>query len=87
VSSYPQTDSRLIPASKRLHDAVVDHRLTHPDHPALNEHVASAVTKHSRRGLRLDRADRPIDGIVALCMALDRAEQPAAEPVRLIGWL
>jgi len=24
---------------------------------------------------------------VALAMALDRAEQPAAEPVRLLGWL
>jgi phage terminase large subunit-like protein len=87
VSSYPQTDSRMIPASKRLHDAVVEGRLRHPDHPLLNEHIASAVAKHSRRGWRIDRADRPIDGAVALAMALDRCEQPAVEPARLLGFV
>jgi hypothetical protein len=53
----------------------------------VNEHVASVVARHGRRGWRLDRADKPIDGVVALAMALDRAEQPAAEPIRLLGWL
>ena len=66
---------------------MIEQRLVHPDHPALNEHVAAAVAKNSRRGWRLDRADKPIDGVLALCMALDRAEQPAAEAPRLLGWV
>src|SRR5262249_40370246 len=96
VVSYPQTDSRLIPASKRLYDCILDRRLMHPDDERLNAHVHAAIARHSRRGWRIDRrgsANSPsenIDGLVALCMALDRAEQPAvpeAEPVRVLGWL
>jgi phage terminase large subunit-like protein len=95
VVSYPQTDSRLIPASKRLHDAVVDRRLVHPDDERLNAHVHNAVARHSRRGWRIDRrgsANTPtdnIDGLMALAMAVDRAEQPqeVVEPVRMLGWL
>ncbi len=78
----------MIPASKRLLDAVLDSRIVHPDDPGLNAHVHAAVARHSRRGWRLDRAERsePIDGVVALCMAIDRSQyQP--EPVRLLGWI
>jgi hypothetical protein len=56
--------------------------------PELRQHAANAIARHSRRGWRLDRASRgdTIDGIVALCMALDALEdQPA--PVQLLGWL
>ncbi len=78
----------MIPASKRLLDAVLEHRLVHGDDPDLNRHVHAAIARHSRRGWRLDRAERsePIDGVVALCMAVDRA-QHRAEPVRLLGWI
>ena len=86
--SFPQSDPRMIPASQRLYNAVVEGRLVHPDHPQLNAHAANAIARHSRRGWRLDRPDRSsnIDGLVALCMALERAEQ-RPEPVRLLGWL
>jgi phage terminase large subunit-like protein len=96
VVSWPQTDARMIPASKRLYDAIIERRLTHPGDDRLDAHVHAAIARHSRRGWRIDRrgsANTPaenIDGLVALCMALDRAEQPAvpeAEPVRLLGWL
>jgi phage terminase large subunit-like protein len=86
VSSYPQTDSRMIPASKRLHDAIVEGRLRHPNHPLLNEHVAAAAARHGRRGWRLDRADQPIDGVIALAMAVDRAEH-REQPAKLLGWI
>jgi hypothetical protein len=49
----------MIPASERLYDAVAHQRLTHPDDPELNEHVHAAIAKHSRRGWRLDKPDRP----------------------------
>jgi phage terminase large subunit-like protein len=83
----------MIPASERLYDAVVHKRLVHkrlvhPDDHELNAHVHAAVARHSRRGWRLDKADRSskIDAVVALAMAVDRhAYQP--EPVQVVGWL
>jgi phage terminase large subunit-like protein len=78
----------MIPASQRLHDAITERRLTHPDDPKLNAHVAAAIARHGRRGWRLDKANRSdkIDGCIAMAMALDRIEnQP--EPAKLIGWL
>ena len=88
VVSYPQTDSRMIPASQRLYDAVVEGRLVHPADPALDAHVSNAIARHSRRGWRIDRGerDRNVDAVIALAMCLDRsAFRP--EPVRLLGWL
>lgn len=86
--SFPQTDVRMIPASDRLYRAIVEKRLTLPDNDELRQHAAHAVAKHSRRGWRIERANRAdnIDAIIALCMALDALEdQPA--PVELLGWL
>ncbi len=85
---YPQTDVRMVPASQRLREATVDGRLTLPADRQLAVHAANAVQRHGRRGWRLERPDRgsPIDGLVALCMALDRAEQ-RPEPARFIGWI
>lgn len=88
TSAFPQSDSRMIPASQRLYDAIVERRLMHPDDPQLNRHVAATVARHGRRGWRVDKANRAdkIDGTVALCMAVDRLEN-RPEPARLIGWL
>ncbi len=81
--------SRMIPASERLYRAVTERRLIHPDDARLNAHVHNAVAKQSRRGWRIDRpstgADH-VDGVVALAMAVERAEHKP-EPVRLLGWL
>jgi hypothetical protein len=78
----------MIPASDRLYRVIVEKRLTLPDNEELRQHAANAVAKHSRRGWRIDRANRSdnVDAIIALCMALDALEdQPA--PVELLGWL
>ena len=88
VLQFPQTDVRMIPASARLHAAIVQQRLTLPDDPQLARHAADAIAKHSRRGWRIDKpnARTHIDAMIALCMAVERAEhQP--EPVELLGWL
>jgi phage terminase large subunit-like protein len=86
--AFPQSDSRMIPASERLYDAIVHQRLVHPDDPQLNAHVHAAVARHSRRGWRLERPDRTtnIDAAVALAMALDRHAYQL-QPVELLGWL
>lgn len=58
--------------------------------PVLSRHAASAVQRHGLRGWRLERPSRSpedaIDGLIALAMALDRAEA-RAEPVELVGWI
>jgi len=88
VSAYPQTDTRMIPASARLHAAIVEKRWTLPDGPELTQHAANAIAQHSRRGWRISKPTKRthIDGIVALMMSLDRLEnQP--RPVEVLGWL
>jgi hypothetical protein len=86
--SFPQSDSRMIPAPERLYNAVVHQRLVHLDDAELNAHVHAAVAKHSparleaRQGQPLlqDRRRRRARH------AVDRqAHQP--EPVRLVAWL
>jgi phage terminase large subunit-like protein len=88
VVAFPQSNPRLIPASERLRRAVTEGRLTHPNDPTLNRHVANAIAKDTPRGWRIDKAHRAahIDAVIALAMALERAEQKP-EPVRLLGWL
>jgi phage terminase large subunit-like protein len=87
VTAFPQSDVRMIPASDRLYRAVVEQRLTLPDNDELRAHAHAAIAKHGRRGWRLDKSQRSdnIDGIVALCMAVDAVE--VTEPVELLGWL
>jgi len=88
VVSYPQSDSRMIPASQRLHDVIVDRRLVHPDDQRLNAHVHDAVAKQTRRGWRLDRppGGAKVDGVIALAMAHDRSQQ-VPQKLQLLGWL
>lgn len=88
VTAFPMTDVRTIPASARLHSAIIEQRITLPDDPELAKHAADAIAKHSRRGWRIDKPTKRthIDGLIALMMAVDRVEnQPA--PVQVIGWL
>jgi phage terminase large subunit-like protein len=89
-TAFPQSDSRMIPASAALHRAVVERRLVVPDDPVLSAHAANAVARHGRRGWRLDRPSRSpgtnIDSLVALVMALDASEHEPA-PVQLLGWI
>jgi hypothetical protein len=49
---------------------------------------STAVARHSRRGWRIDKPNprANIDAVIALCMAVERAEFKP-EPVELLGWL
>lgn len=88
VVEFPQTTVRMAPASQRLYSAIVDKRITLPDNRELARHAADTIARHDRRAWRIDkpRKEINIDAIVALAMAVDRAEnQPA--PVELVGWL
>ena len=86
VTAFPQTDVRMVPASLRLYESVVQQRLTLPDNQELRQHMANTIARHNRRGWRLDKPslEQPNDSIIALCMALEALEnQPA--PVELVG--
>lgn len=85
----PMSMTRMGAASENLHGAVVSKRLTHPDHPELNQHAANAVAKQTPRGWRLDKSGDgvQIDALVALMIAVERADQPTPEAPRLLGWL
>jgi phage terminase large subunit-like protein len=66
----------------------VEKRLRHPGDPELTRHVAAAVAKPTPRGWRLVKsADAvQIDGVIALAMAAERAEQQ--KPVaKVVGWI
>jgi phage terminase large subunit-like protein len=88
VVAFPQHDARMIPASARLHAAIVEQRLTLPDDPELARHASDAIARHSRRRWRIDKPNprTSIDAMISLARAVERAEhQP--EPVELVGWL
>lgn len=85
---FNQNDQRMMPASSRLHEAIVEQRLTLPDDPELARHASDALARHSRRGWRIDkpRKEINIDGVIALAMAVERhANQPA--PAKLLGFI
>jgi phage terminase large subunit-like protein len=71
------------PASERLHAAIVEGRLKHLDDPTLNAHVRQAVAKDTPRGWRIDKLKSRdnIDGVVAMAMAIESAENKPAPGV------
>ncbi len=74
-------------ASERLHAAIVEGQLRHPDNP----HVFAMYVQPSLgipRGWRIDKLKSRdnIDAVVAMAMAVEAAENRPA-PVELIGWL
>jgi phage terminase large subunit-like protein len=88
VVAFPQSNARMVPASERLHAAIVERRLQHPDDPAVNAHVRAAIARDTPRGWRIDKLKSRdnIDAVVALAMAVEAAENKPA-PVELLGWL
>jgi hypothetical protein len=77
VLEYPQRPSRMIPATTRLYEAVVNGQMTHSGDPRLRRHVENAVLRVSTQGGMLSKdaksSPRRIDLAVASVMAFDRA--------------
>jgi phage terminase large subunit-like protein len=78
VVAFPQSPSRMAPATQRCYQMVVNGLLSHDGDPRLVRHVGNAVLKEDARGVRLAKqsksSHRRIDAAVAAVMALDRAE-------------
>ena len=81
VVEYPQSPSRMTPATQRFYEAVMNKGLTHSGDPRLARHVGNAVLKQDSRGARIVKearnSARKIDLAVAAVMAFDRAATPA----------
>lgn len=85
VTEFPQSRSRMTPATKRFTDMVNTRALTHSNHPALTRHVSNAVLRQDSRGWRLSKesksSQRHIDLAVAAVMATERAVTRIDDPV------
>lgn len=88
VVEFPQSSSRMSPASEALYRAVQEGRLRHDGHAELSAHVAAAVAKATPRGWRLERGapEHPIDSCIALAMAVSRCDVPPPAPPRFF-WI
>jgi phage terminase large subunit-like protein len=77
VVEFPQSPSRMTPATTRFYEAVMNRSLTHSGDPRLARHVGNAVLKADSRGTRIYKehrnSTRRIDLAVAAVMALDRS--------------
>ena len=77
VVVFPQTASRMTPATTRFFEAVVNKTITHNGDPQLARHISNATLRIDNRGSRLAKEKRGsskrIDLAVASVMALERA--------------
>lgn len=84
IVEFPQSPARMIPATTRFYEAVMNRGLTHSGDPRLARHLSNCVIKTDSRGSRLSKdakgSPRKIDLAVSAVMALERAVQEP-EPV------
>lgn len=77
VVTFPQTASRMTPATTRFFESVVNKTLTHNGDARLARHIANAQLRTDNRGSRLAKeakgSKRRIDLAVSSVMALERA--------------
>lgn len=77
IVTFPQTATRMTPATTRFFEAVVNKNITHSPDPQFARHVAACTLKVDQRGSRLAKekrgSSRRIDMAVASVMALERA--------------
>ena len=78
VISYPNSAERMVPATQKFYEAVMNQSFTHDGDPRLARHVSNCVTKTSSRGIMVSKATnkRKIDAAVAAIFGYDRATAP-----------
>jgi phage terminase large subunit-like protein len=81
VETFPQNDTRMVPASQSLYDAIMETRLVHDGDELTTEQVLAAGVVETVRGWRLHKrkSNRPIDSTIALAMAVQLAEWERAQ--------
>jgi phage terminase large subunit-like protein len=92
VVEFPQSPARMIPATTRFYEAVMNRAITHSGDLRLARHLANCVIKTDSRGSRLSKdakgSPRRIDLAVAAVMALERAcqEPEVAAVPQFFSW-
>lgn len=78
---FPQTDSRMIPASQNFYQLIIEGKIAHDGDPALKRHVENVTAEPKPRGAyRMSKpkgSKRKIDGAIAAAIAALRCQQPA----------
>lgn len=90
VVEFPQSPARMIPATTRFYEAVMNQSLTQSGDPRLARHLSNCVIKTDSRGSRLSKdaknSPRKIDLAVAAVMAHERAVQEPEVPPEPQFW-
>lgn len=75
VVSYPNSAERMVPATQKFYEAVVNGSFTHDGDERLARHINNCVTKQSSRGVMVSKSNskRKIDAAVASIFGYDRA--------------
>lgn len=75
MAEFPQSDSRMAPASEVLFELIREKRLVHDGDPELRSQILAAVPAQTERGVRISKrkSKRRVDAAVALAMAASRA--------------
>lgn len=74
VVIFPQSPTRMVPATQRFYEAVVSESLRHDGDPVLARHANNAVIKpNGQISKETKDSSRKIDAVVASIMAFDRA--------------
>lgn len=66
---FPQTDTRMVPASQRLFELIKSGRLVHDGNPAARRQIRSVVAKEKERGWRISKpagSRKHVDFAIAL---------------------
>jgi phage terminase large subunit-like protein len=85
VVEFPQSPARMIPATQRFYEAVLNKTVTHSGDARLARHLSNCVLRTDSRGSRLSKdgkhSPRKIDLAVSAVMALERAcQEPEVAP-------
>lgn len=85
IVTFPQTLSRMNPATQRMYEMVANQAISHDGNPALARHFENCQLKTDARGSRVVKdahnSPRKIDLAVATIMAVDRAAFWLTEPL------
>jgi phage terminase large subunit-like protein len=92
VVEFPQSPARMIPATARFYEAVMNKGLTHSGDARLGRHLGNCIIRTDNRGSRLSKdaknSPRKIDLAISAVMALERAcQEPEPEPTpQFFSW-
>lgn len=90
IVEFPQSPQRMVPATSRFYEAVMNRKMTHDGDQRLARHIANCVAYEDSRGRRIRKetkwSSNRIDLAIAAVMAFfEAANEPGATPAQ--AWL